>query len=146
MAFTKLLLLRLAHILSRVSPHRNPQDRQASRIALSALKASHALVPNPVSFPRRIYDAIICLLDSKHAPLNETRKILERGMRSGAVSMLQDVSCTLLFLYLSVMLPPRTYGDPVRPWKLLAVRSPPQGVMKERLIALPLGRFYAFHP
>lgn len=67
---------------------------------------SHALVPNSMSFPRRIYDAIICLLDSKHAPPNETRKILERGMRSGAVSMVKDVSRTLLFLYFAIPLPP----------------------------------------
>lgn len=41
---------------------------------------------------RRLYDATLCLLDSKNAPRSEVRRVLERGMRHGAVSLVTDVS------------------------------------------------------
>lgn len=42
--------------------------------------------------PRRLYDCLITVLDKKDEDFGEVRRVLESGMKNGAVSLMKDVS------------------------------------------------------
>ena len=41
---------------------------------------------------RRLYDCLVSVLDEKDHDFGDIRRVLERGMRNGAVSLMKDVS------------------------------------------------------
>lgn len=57
-----------------------------------ATSKPHPGVPNPPwALCRRLYDCLVALLDEKGAKFSDIRRILERGMKTGAVSLMKDV-------------------------------------------------------
>lgn len=41
---------------------------------------------------RRLYDCLVSALDEKGEEFGDIRRVLERGMKNGAVSLMKDVS------------------------------------------------------
>lgn len=48
---------------------------------------------------RRLYDCLGSLLDEKGANFSDIRRVLEGGMKTGAVSLMKDVSGIVVGLY-----------------------------------------------